>query len=57
MGDARVSRYNDEFRKVLQYLKQVLPSVKEDSWIGSVIANTVEKMEEKGVFEYSLKRG
>ena len=57
MGDARVSRYNDEFRKVLQYSKQVSPSVKEDSWIGSVIANTVEKMEEKGVFEYSLKRG
>ena len=60
MSDARISRDNDNIRKVLWHLKQVSPFAEGNSSIGSisasVIADEVEKMERKDVCKYSLKR-
>ena len=60
MKDARISRDNDNIRKVLWHLKQVSPFAEGNNSIGSitasVIADEVEKMERKDVCKYSLKR-
>ena len=60
VSDARISRDNDNIRKVLWHLKQVSQFAEGNSSIGSisasVIADEVEKMERKDVCKYSLKR-
>ena len=60
VSNARISRDNDNIRKVLWHLKQVSPFTEGNSSIGSisasVIADEVEKMERKDVCKYSLKR-
>ena len=58
-NDARSSRDNDDVRKVLWYVKQDSPFPEDNSSVvsiaTSVIANEVEKLEEKDVFKYILK--
>ena len=60
VDEARTSRDNDDIRKALWYLQQVLPFAEDSSSIRSiasrVIANEVEKMERKVVCNYGLKR-
>ena len=60
MSDAKISPDKEDIRKVLLYLKQVLPYDKDNSLVGSIatsiIANEVEKMKGKNIFKYSLKR-
>ena len=60
MSDAKISLDKEDIRKVLLYLKQVLPFDKDNSLVGSIatsiIANEVEKMKGKNIFKYSLKR-
>ena len=60
MSDVKISRDNDDIRKVLWYLKQVSSLAEDNNSIGSIASsvttNEVEKMERTYVFKYSLKR-